>query len=110
MQIEGTGPASVSIRDVGTLQFCNSNCTVTINIILKFKPNFKFFWVIFMISLETNALRGVHVCLPICDLVSEIKLYQIFMKFGTGCFAESFQASLCFMKIGFFTVILYLKA
>lgn len=43
MQIEGTGPASVSIRDVGTLQFCNSNCTVTINIILKFKPNFKFF-------------------------------------------------------------------
>ena len=27
------------------------------------------------------------------------------MKFGIGCFAASFQASLCFMQIGFFTVI-----
>ena len=43
--------------------------------------------------------------LPICNPASTIKLLQIFTKSGLGCFAKSFQASLCFMQIGFFTVI-----
>jgi hypothetical protein len=43
--------------------------------------------------------------LPICNPALVIKLLKIFIKSGLGCFVKSFQASLCFMQIGFFTVI-----
>jgi len=70
---------------------------------LKFKPNFKFF-TLFRISLQRKKERLMWspvVNLPICNPASAIKLLQIFMKSGLGCFAKSFQASLCFMQLAF---------
>jgi len=109
MQIEGTRPTSISIRNVGTLKFSNSNWNIYhFQYNVEIQTKFHIFYSLsgFLYKGKKEYLMWSPINLLIFTPASSIKLLQIFMKSGLGCFAKSFQASLCFMQIGFFTVIL----
>jgi hypothetical protein len=105
MQVEGSGPTSISVRNVGTLKFYNSNWNIyhyQYNVEIQTKFQIFYSFQDFFTKGEKN-LMWSPVNLPIFNPASAIKLPQIFMKSGLRCFAKSFQASLCLMHIGFFS-------
>lgn len=106
MQIEGSGPTSISVRNVGTLKFCNSNWNIChYPYSVEIQTKFQIFYSFQDFFTKEKNLMWSPINLPIFNPVSAIKLLQIFMKSGLRCFAKSFQASLCLMHTGFFTGI-----